>query len=56
MSDKNPFGISITPGKLRAKAKDTTPKTVARSDAAAEKHGFGCVCTSQLFHDMLTIY
>ena len=40
MSDKNPFGISITPGKLRSKPKDSSPTTVARSDAAAEKHGF----------------
>ena len=40
MSDKNPFGISITPGKLRSKPKDTSPKTVAKTDEAAEKHGF----------------
>ena len=40
MSDENPFGISITPGKLRSKPKDSSPRTVARSDAAAEKHGF----------------
>ena len=40
MSDKNPFGISITPGKLRARPKDSSPKTVARTDEAAEKHGF----------------
>jgi len=40
MSDKNPFGISLTPGKMRSKPKDISPKTVARSDAAAEKHGF----------------
>lgn len=40
MSDKNPFGISITPGKLRSKPKDTSPKTVAMTDEAAEKHGF----------------
>jgi hypothetical protein len=40
MSDKNPFGISITPGKLRSTPKDSSPGTVARSDAAAEKHGF----------------
>jgi hypothetical protein len=40
MSDKNPFGISLTPGKLRSKPKDTSPKTVAKSDDAAEKLGF----------------
>lgn len=40
MSDKNPFGISINPGKLRSKVKDSSPQSVARSDEAAEKHGF----------------
>lgn len=40
MADNNPFGISITPGKLRSKPKDTSPQSVARSDEAAEKHGF----------------
>ena len=40
MSDKNPFGISLTPGKLRSRPKARTPDTVARSDEAAEKHGF----------------
>lgn len=40
MADQNPFGISLNPGKLRTKPKDTSPKTVARSDEAAEKHGF----------------
>lgn len=40
MTDKNPFGISLNPGKLRSKPKDTSPKTVARTDQAAEKHGF----------------
>ena len=40
MSDKNPFSLSLSPQKLRAKPKDSSPKTVARSDEAAEKHGF----------------
>lgn len=40
MSKSNPFSISLNPGKLRSKPKDSSPKTVARSDAAAEKHGF----------------
>ena len=40
MTEKNPFGISLNPGKLRSKPKDTSPKTVARTDQAAEKHGF----------------
>lgn len=40
MTDKNPFGISLNPGKLRSKPKDTSPKTVAKTDEAAEKHGF----------------
>lgn len=40
MSDDNPFGISLNPGKLRSKPKDTSPKTVAKTDEAAEKHGF----------------
>ncbi|MEP5729340.1 MAG: chromosome partitioning protein ParB [Sulfitobacter sp.] len=40
MSKPNPFSISLNPGKLRSKAKDTSPQTVARSDEAAEKHGF----------------
>lgn len=40
MADKNPFGISLNPGKLRTKPKDTSPKAVAKTDAAAEKHGF----------------
>lgn len=40
MSDKNPFGISLNPGKLRSKPKDTSAETVARTDNAAEKHGF----------------
>lgn len=40
MSDDNPFSIALSPGKLRSKPKDTSPQTVARSDEAAEKHGF----------------
>lgn len=40
MTDKNPFGISINPGKLRSKVKDSSPQSVARSDEIAEKHGF----------------
>lgn len=40
MSDSNPFGIDISPGKLHSKPKDSSPATVARTDNAAEKHGF----------------
>jgi hypothetical protein len=40
MTEKNPFGIAINPGKLRSKAKESSPQSVARSDEAAEKHGF----------------
>lgn len=40
MSDPNPFSISLNPKKLRSRAKDSSPQTVARSDEAAEKHGF----------------
>lgn len=40
MSESNPFSISLNPGKLRTKPKDTSPGTVARTDEAAEKHGF----------------
>lgn len=40
MTDKNPFGISLNSGKLRSKPKDSSPKTVAKTDQAAEKHGF----------------
>ena len=39
MTEKNPFGISLNPGKLRSKPKDTSPKTVSKTDEAAEKHG-----------------
>lgn len=40
MSDDDPFGVKLNPGKLRSKPKDTSTKTVARSDAAGEKLGF----------------
>lgn len=40
MSESNPFSISLNPRKLRTKPKDTSPDTVARTDEAAEKHGF----------------
>lgn len=40
MSDTNPFGINISPGKLRSKPKDSSAATLARTDDAAEKHGF----------------
>lgn len=40
MSESNPFSISLNPGKLRTKPKDSSPGTVARTDEAAEKHGF----------------
>ena len=39
MSD-NPFSIALNPGKLRSRPKDASPTSVARSDAAGEKHGF----------------
>ena len=39
MSD-NPFSISLNPNKLRSKPKDSSPQTVAKTDEAAEKHGF----------------
>lgn len=40
MTTSNPFSISLNPDKLRSKPKDASPQTVARSDVAAEKHGF----------------
>ena len=40
MSDDNPFGIPLDAGKLRRRQKDDTPARVARSESAAEKHGF----------------
>lgn len=40
MTDSNPFSISLSPGKLRSKPKDTSARAVALSDEAAEKHGF----------------
>lgn len=36
----NPFSISLNPNKLRSRPKDSSPKSVARADEAAEKHGF----------------
>lgn len=39
MSD-DPFSIRLNTGKLRSRPKDARPETVARSDEAAEKHGF----------------
>lgn len=40
MADDNPFSISLNPGKLRRKPKDASAQTVAKTDKAAEKHGF----------------
>lgn len=40
MSQDNPFSISLNAGKLRSTPKDSSPKTVAKTDEAAEKHGF----------------
>lgn len=40
MTTSNPFEVSINPSKLRSKAKDASPETVARSDDAGEKYGF----------------
>ncbi len=40
MSDSNPFGISLDLGKLKSRRKDSRPETVARADAAGDKHGF----------------
>lgn len=40
MTGSNPFSISLSPGKLRSKPKDASPQSVAKSDEAAEKHGF----------------
>ena len=39
MSD-NPFSISLNPHKLRSRPKDSSSKSVAKVDEAAEKHGF----------------
>ena len=38
MSD--PFAISLNPAALRSRQKDSRPATVAKTDAAGEKHGF----------------
>lgn len=40
MSEKNPFSIALSPNKLRSRPKDSSPRTVAKTDEAAEKHGF----------------
>lgn len=40
MSETNPFGISLDVGKLKRRRKDTSDKSVARSDEAADRHGF----------------
>ena len=40
MSDPNPFSISLSTSKLRRKPKDSSTQTVAKTDEAAEKHGF----------------
>lgn len=40
MSDDNPFSISLNPHKLRTRPKDSSAQTVAKTDEAAEKHGF----------------
>ena len=36
----DPFAIPLNPAALRSRAKDSRPETVAKTDAAAEKHGF----------------
>lgn len=38
MAQDNPFRIDL--GKLRSRDKDSSPKTVFRSDSIGEKHGF----------------
>ena len=38
--NEDPFSINLNPGKLRSRPKETGPRELARSDAAAEKHGF----------------
>lgn len=40
MSDDNPFGVFLDPGRLRARRKDGGAQTVARADLAGERHGF----------------
>ena len=40
MSSDDVFGIRLNPSMLRSKPKDASEETVARSDAAGEKHGF----------------
>lgn len=39
MSD-DPFAIPLDPTALKRRAKDSSPKTVAKTDQAGEKHGF----------------
>ena len=36
----DPFAIPLNPAALRSRKKDNSPETVAKSDAAGEKHGF----------------
>lgn len=38
MTEENPFRIDL--GKLRSRNKDSSPKTVSRSDSVGENHGF----------------
>jgi len=40
MASDDIFSIQLNPDKLRRKPKDSSPKAVARSDAAGEKLGF----------------
>jgi len=40
LTESNPFSISLNPEKLRSRPKDSSPQTLARTDEAAEKHGF----------------
>ena len=37
---EDPFAIPLNPKALRSREKDTRPETVAKTDAAGEKHGF----------------
>ena len=36
----DPFAIPLNPAALRSRKKDSRPETVAKTDAAGEKHGF----------------
>lgn len=40
MGSDDVFSVQLNPNMLRRKAKDTSPKAVARSDAVGEKLGF----------------